>query len=84
MHRGGVGAGHYFAFIRPTLANTWYEFNDNTVSEVKKSTAFSSGYGGFETIFEYKDSKIVEKSKINNASAYMLVYIREGEREKIM
>lgn len=49
-----------------------------------KTTALSIGYGGFETAFEVREGKITEKAKTNNTSAYMLVYIREGEKEEIM
>lgn len=84
VHRGGIGAGHYYAFIRPTLEDKWYEFNDQSVSPVLKSTALSTGCGGFDSVFEYKDGKISEKIRTNNTSAYMLVYVREGEREEIM
>jgi len=49
-----------------------------------KSTALSIGSGGFETMFECKDGKIYEKQKSTNTSAYMLVYVRESERDEIM
>lgn len=35
-------------------------------------------------MFEVKDGKISEKSKLNCASAYMLVYVREAEIPEIM
>lgn len=25
VHSGGVHGGHYYAFIRPTLSDQWYE-----------------------------------------------------------
>jgi len=84
IHRGGLGAGHYYSFIRPTLEDKWYEFNDSSVTEIMKSTAFANGCGGPETYFELKDGKVIEKQRPNNTSAYMLVYIRESERESIM
>jgi ubiquitin carboxyl-terminal hydrolase 7 len=34
IHRGTLGAGHYFAFIRPSLTPDWYEFNDSTVTPI--------------------------------------------------
>jgi hypothetical protein len=54
------------------------------VTPVPKTTAFNIGYGGVETIFEVGNGKINEKPKSNCASAYMLVYIREGEIPEIM
>lgn len=55
VHRGSLAAGHYFAFIRPSLDNLWYEFNDSHVTPVVQSTAFSIGYGGLQTTFSVKD-----------------------------
>ncbi len=85
VHRGGLGAGHYYAFIRPDLSEQWYEFNDSNVTPVARSTAFSIGCGGSETFFEYKDGRVSERLRGNkDSSAYMLIYIREQDRENIM
>jgi len=46
IHRGTLGAGHYFAFIRPSLAPDWYEFNDSIVTPIAQSTALAIGAGG--------------------------------------
>lgn len=77
IHRGTLGAGHYFAFIKPSLDDKWYEFNDNKVDPMLESTALSIGGGGFDSVFECKDGQLFEKAKNNYTSAYMLVYIRE-------
>lgn len=49
-----------------------------------KQTALSVGSGGLESTFEHQEGGIFEKSKINYASAYMLVYIRDCDRDEIM
>lgn len=84
IHRGGLRAGHYYAFIKPNLDDKWYEFNDSSVTEVLKSSALLRGYGGYENKFELKDGKITEIRTFTDISAYMLVYVREGERNSIM
>lgn len=84
IHRGNVGAGHYFAFIRPTKEDNWYEFNDSSVTPIVKGSAFAIGSGGCDSTFEFKDGRITEKSRYNNTSAYMLVYIRDCDRDEIM
>lgn len=84
IHRGTLGAGHYYAFIRPTLEDKWFEFNDSKVEPILQSTALSIGSGGSESVFEYKDGCITERNRTNNTSAYMLVYIRDCDREEIM
>jgi ubiquitin carboxyl-terminal hydrolase 7 len=85
IHRGTLGAGHYYAFIKPTSeGDQWYEFNDQNVNPVVKNCALSVGGGGFESTFECKDGYIYEKQRTNNTSAYMLVYIRDSDREEIL
>jgi ubiquitin carboxyl-terminal hydrolase 7 len=32
IHSGTLEAGHYYAFIRPTIDDKWYEFDDSNVS----------------------------------------------------
>ena len=49
-----------------------------------KQTALSIGGGGFDSVFDVKDGAIFEKPKTNFTSAYMLVYIRDCDREEIM
>ncbi|XP_048587075.1 ubiquitin carboxyl-terminal hydrolase 20 isoform X2 [Nematostella vectensis] len=36
-HHGNVGAGHYIAFAKNYISNTWFEFNDSWVTEVSES-----------------------------------------------
>ena len=49
IHRGTLGAGHYFAFIKPSLEDQWLEFNDREVTPIIKTTALSIGGGGFDS-----------------------------------
>jgi ubiquitin carboxyl-terminal hydrolase 7 len=53
VHRGTANAGHYYAFIKPTLEDSWYEFNDSKVSEVGRDYAFGQGIGGNLSSFEF-------------------------------
>lgn len=79
-----MGAGHYFAFIKPQIDEQWYEFNDSIVTPLLNSSALSIGGGGFDSVFDHKDGQICEKMRSNYTSAYMLVYIRESDREEIL
>ncbi|XP_035822907.1 ubiquitin carboxyl-terminal hydrolase 13 isoform X2 [Zea mays] len=118
VHSGGVHGGHYYAFIRPTLSEQWYKFDDERVTKEDAKKALEEQYGGDEEVssicfFLFKD-KFCEVYLIylspssmflfwikqlpqinpgfNNApfkftkysNAYMLVYIRESAKEKIM
>lgn len=94
MHRGSINSGHYFAFIKPTLENRWYEFNDDRVTEVTKEFAFGQGIGGDSCSFEFKreshlafpnsTSMLIERHRENFTNAYMLIYIRDHERASIL
>jgi len=84
IHRGTLGAGHYFAFIRPSLDDQWFEFNDKDVMPINKSTALCTGGGGSDSFFELRDGVLYEKARTNQTSAYMLVYIRDCDRQEIM
>ncbi|XP_026444313.1 ubiquitin carboxyl-terminal hydrolase 13-like [Papaver somniferum] len=68
VHSGGVHGGHYYAFIRPTLSEQWFKFDDKRVTKEDIKRVLEEQYGG-------------EAKYLN---AYMLVYIRESDRDEIM
>lgn len=70
VHTGSVGAGHYYAFLRPTLGPQWYRFDDGTVSKVSAQKAIDDNFGtvGFDK---------------KSGSAYMLVYAMDGARKNV-
>lgn len=94
IHRGTLDYGHYYAYIRPNLDDRWFQFNDQQVREVTKEFAFKQGCGGmtsqmFFSMFGHSDFQeakgaMYEKLEENNTNAYMLIYVRESERDKIM
>ncbi|KAL5702529.1 ubiquitinyl hydrolase 1 [Ranunculus cassubicifolius] len=73
VHRGGVNRGHYYAFIRPTLSNQWFKFDDERVTKEEEKMAVEENYGG-EDDFKFT----------RDASAYMLVYVRASDKDKII
>ncbi|KAL5553895.1 hypothetical protein UlMin_041296 [Ulmus minor] len=83
VHSGGVHGGDYYAYIRPTLSDQWFKFDDDRVTKEDKKRALEEQYGG-ETP--------PTSAGLNNArfkfrkysSAYILVYIRESDKEKII
>ncbi|KAI3938560.1 hypothetical protein MKW98_016065 [Papaver atlanticum] len=68
VHSGGGNGGHYYAFIRPTLSEQWFKFNDERVTKEDINWALEEQCGG--------------EGRYSNA--YMLVYIRESDRDKII
>ncbi|XP_026420587.1 ubiquitin carboxyl-terminal hydrolase 12-like [Papaver somniferum] len=68
VHSGGGHGGHYYAFIRPTVSEQWFKFNDELVTKEDIKRVLEEQYGG--------------EARFSNA--YMLVYIRESNRDEII
>ena len=84
VHSGGVGGGHYYAYCRPTTKNTWFKFNDQSVSAASEKEAIEDNWGGEETqIFDRLGTKY--RTAFQRCSnAYMLIYVRETEAYRYM
>ncbi|KAL5712099.1 ubiquitinyl hydrolase 1 [Ranunculus cassubicifolius] len=73
VHKSGGSGGHYYVFIRPTLSDQWFKFDDVNVTKEDGKTAVEEQYGGEDS---FKFTKC--------SSAYMLVYIRDSDKDKII
>ncbi|KAK2634511.1 hypothetical protein Ddye_029303 [Dipteronia dyeriana] len=85
VHSGGVHGGHYYAYIRPTLSDQWFKFDDERVTKEDMKRVLEEQYGGEEELphtnpgFNNSPFKFTKYS-----NAYMLVYIRESDKDKII
>ncbi|XP_052175009.1 ubiquitin C-terminal hydrolase 12 isoform X2 [Diospyros lotus] len=85
VHSGGVHGGHYYAFIRPTLSDQWFKFDDERVTKEDMKRALEEQYGGEEEFVQANPALNTTPFKFTKYSnAYMLVYIRESDKEKII
>ncbi|KAF8398021.1 hypothetical protein HHK36_016947 [Tetracentron sinense] len=85
VHSGGVHGGHYYAFIRPTLTDQWFKFDDERVTKEDLKRALEEQYGGEEELPQTNPGFNNTPFKFTKYSnAYMLVYIRESDKEKII
>jgi len=85
VHSGGVHGGHYYAFIRPTLSEQWYKFDDERVTKEGAKRALEEQFGGEEEFPQINPGFNNAPFKfMKHSNAYMLVYIRESDKEKIM
>ncbi|RWR80358.1 ubiquitin carboxyl-terminal hydrolase 12 isoform X1 [Cinnamomum micranthum f. kanehirae] len=85
VHSGGVHGGHYYAFIRPTLSDKWFKFDDERVTKEDMKRALEEQYGGEEELPQTNPGFNNTPFKFTKYSnAYMLVYIRESDKEKII
>ncbi|GAB4824573.1 CSN-associated deubiquitinating enzyme Ubp12 [Ancistrocladus abbreviatus] len=55
VHSGGVHGGHYYAYIRPTLSDQWYKFDDERVTKEDMKRALEEQYGGEEEVARDED-----------------------------
>lgn len=78
MHSGDLNAGHYYAYIQPEMGGKWYKFDDDKVLPVTTKEVLEDNFGGDML------SRPGSKSIKNFSNAYMLVYIREADREEIL
>ncbi|KAG4397296.1 hypothetical protein AAZX31_10G113800 [Glycine max] len=85
VHSSGVHGGHYYAYIRPTLSNQWFKFDDERVTKEESKRALEEQYGGEEELpcinpgFDHSPFRFTKHS-----NAYMLVYVRESDKDKII
>lgn len=85
VHSGGVHGGHYYAYIRPTLSDQWFKFDDERVTKEDMKRALEEQYGGEEELPQTNPGFNNSPFKFTKYSnAYMLVYIRESDVEKII
>ncbi|KAJ1702648.1 hypothetical protein LUZ63_002427 [Rhynchospora breviuscula] len=85
VHSGGVHGGHYYAFIRPTLSDQWFKFDDERVTKEDIKRALEEQYGGEEELPQTNPGLNTTPFKFTKYSnAYMLVYIRESDKDKII
>ncbi|XP_020574244.1 ubiquitin carboxyl-terminal hydrolase 12-like [Phalaenopsis equestris] len=85
VHSGGVHGGHYYAFIRPTLSDQWFKFDDERVTKEEMKRALEEQYGGEEELPQTNpgfNNTPFRFTKYSNA--YMLVYIRESDKDNII
>lgn len=85
VHQGNANSGHYYAYIRPGMKDNWVQFNDEIVRPADKYEVFNNNYGGTYRTYKHK-SKGEINSSINHfeSNAYILVYIKNSEREHIL
>lgn len=75
VHSGTPDYGHYYAFLRPTIEQKWYEFNDSAVRCVDARDAIEANYGS--------DGSLPGQIGTRYYSAYMLVYVRKDRAAAI-
>ncbi|XP_039172378.1 ubiquitin carboxyl-terminal hydrolase 12 isoform X3 [Eucalyptus grandis] len=76
VHSGGVHGGHYYAYIRPTLSDQWFKFDDERVTKEDIKRALEEQYGGEEEIRLKKEQEEKEKKRKEKAEAHLYTIIK--------
>lgn len=88
VHQGSVSNGHYYAMIKPSHNETWLRFDDDKVWKVTPTQVFQENFGANEISQQemLKMSKAEHQENLIRrvTSAYMLVYYRESELDRIL
>jgi ubiquitin carboxyl-terminal hydrolase 7 len=63
VHSGGACGSHYYAFLRPSAAPDWFEFNNSSVGKATFEHTVTNNFG---------DTR-------KTSSAYMLIYVRRED-----
>lgn len=75
-HSGVAQCGHYTAYLRPSVHESWFRFNDTVVNHVDEATAIKGNFGG--------PRQPNVRQSINPENAYILMYIHVGSLEDIL
>lgn len=86
VHRGRVDSGHYYCYIRPTLEDKWYLFNDDLVALSDKSDVFDLNFGCEYNPFKIDDdlNLVPFKKQSFDESAYILIYYKNSTRTEML
>ena len=89
VHQGSISNGHYYAMIKPNSKdNTWLRFDDDKVWKVTPSQVFQENFGAADItqaqLNQMTRAEQQEHLMRRVTSAYMLVYYRETELDKVL
>ncbi|KAL8985664.1 MAG: hypothetical protein Q9205_000678 [Flavoplaca limonia] len=89
VHSGDLTAGHYYAFLKPTVDGHFYRFDDDKVTRATLKEALEENFGGdYANMVNghagFRNPYTRTLSTKRSMSAYMLVYIRKSREKDIL
>ena len=82
VHSGLATKGHYYSFIKKD--DNWILFDDEFTRQASKYEAVDLNFGNPRKSYKIKGKEIVKSQAINESSAYLLIYIKTSEKDKIL
>jgi len=81
-HQGGVGAGHYYSFVKPVGSRgAWYKFDDARVTLVSEEAAVAQQFGGSSSASRSGGGLFGLGNGAPVPCAYMLAYVRQSDAQ---
>ncbi|KAJ5573764.1 Ubiquitinyl hydrolase 1 [Penicillium hispanicum] len=88
VHSGGLDAGHYYAFLKPTKDGHWYRFDDDRVNRATEKEVLEENYGGEYELANgaagVRQPYTRTLSTKRSMNAYMLVYVRKTKVDDVL
>ncbi|KAJ5104666.1 hypothetical protein NUU61_002013 [Penicillium alfredii] len=88
VHSGGLEAGHYYAFLKPTKDGHWYRFDDDRVNRATDKEVLEENYGGEYELANgaagVRQPYTRTLSTKRSMNAYMLVYVRKTRQDDVL
>ncbi|KAI4171690.1 MAG: hypothetical protein LQ343_004083 [Gyalolechia ehrenbergii] len=89
VHSGDLTAGHYYAFLKPTIDGHFYKFDDDKVIRATLKEALEENFGGDYANMVNGHTGVRNPytrtfSTKRSMSAYMLVYIRKSREKDLL
>lgn len=84
VHSGDVHGGHYYAFIRPTMEENWFKFDDERVTKAEAGEAIEANYGGVSDYSYTLGGRSFSDNHKKYSNAYMLVYVRQSDAPTLL
>ncbi|KAG9134676.1 hypothetical protein Leryth_001003 [Lithospermum erythrorhizon] len=77
VHSGGGvnGGGHYYVFIRPTVSDQWFKFDDERVTKEEMKKALEEQYGGEEDYLKQILGLIAPRLSSQDTQMHTCLYI---------
>ncbi|KAL8095028.1 hypothetical protein AgCh_036497 [Apium graveolens] len=84
VHSGGLHGGHYYAYIRPTLSEQWFKFDDERVTKETLESALEEQYGGDEEIKLKKEQEEKEYKRRYKAEAHLYTIVKVARDDDLL
>lgn len=84
VQEGDLSNGHYLIDIYNIKKGKWYEYNDQSIKQIKSINALNDNFGGYMKSFTLLGDEIKETKEERSRSAYMLFYVKASMMNELI